>query len=280
MGFLCTLDIMKPAFQIGNTDKTLLAEPSRAVVNVLAMLESFDDRHREQSLSDISRRLGIPKATALRHLLALQRAGYVTVDARRHRYSLGPQLLVLARRYLAQFDILAQVRPVLAEVAQATGETAHFGVLEGREVVYLEIAEGPHRVRIYVQRGDRLPAHGVAAGKAILAYAPPELRQAFSAAGLPALTDATIITHKAFQAELAATRRRGYALNMGEWINEVVGVSAPVFAQERGVVGAIGVAGLGMRLKGARLTEIAMLVQQHAQRLTMALGGDLAVQAG
>jgi len=271
---------MKSMFQIGNTEKALLAEPSRAVVNVLAMLESFDDRHREQSLSDISRRLGIPKATALRHLLALQRAGYVTVDGRRQRYSLGPQLLVLSRRYLAQFDILAQVRPVLVEVAQATGETAHFGVLEGREVVYLEIAEGPHRVRIYVQRGDRLPAHCVAAGKAILAHAPVELRQAFSAAGLAPLTDATIVSHKSFQSELAAIRRRGYALNIGEWIHEVIGVSAPVFAQERGVVGAIGVAGLGTRLKGARLQEIAMLVQQQAQRLTMSLGGDLSAQAG
>lgn len=247
------------------------------MVNVLAMLESFDDRHREQSLSDISRRLNIPKATALRHLLALQRAGYVTVDGKRQRYSLGPQLLVLARRYLAQFDILAQVRPVLTDLAQSSGETAHFGVLEGREVVYLDIAEGPQRVRIYVQRGDRLPAHCVAAGKAILAHAPAEVREAFSAAGLPSLTEATIVSHKAFQAELAAVRRRGYATNQGEWINEVVGISAPVFAQERGVVGAIGVAGLGTRLKGARLPEMAGLVQQHAQRLTQALGGNLSV---
>ncbi len=267
-------------FQIRNNDHVLRAEPSRAVVNVLTMLESFDDQHREQSLSDISRRLGIPKATALRHLLALQQAGYVTVDAKRQRYALGSQVLVLSRRYLAQFDMLTQVRPMLSDLALATGETAHFGTLEGREVVYLEIAESPQRVRIYVQRGDRLPAHTVAAGKAILAFTAAELREAYSAAGLPALTDATITSHKAFQGELAAIRRRGYAQNLGEWIGEVVGISAPVFAHERGVVGAIGVAGLGARMKGARLTEIAAMVVERAARLTSSLGGDLTARAG
>lgn len=268
---------MKHEFHIRNNKKTLLAKPSPAVVNVLAMLESFDERHPAQSLSEISQRLEIPKATALRHLLALEQAGYVTSDAKRQRYSLGPQLLVLARRYLAQFDILAQVRPALVELAQATRETAHFGVLEGRDVVYLEVTEGPQRVRIYVQRGDRLPAHSVAAGKAILAHAPPEQRLAFSREGLPALTPTTIVTHKAFQAELAAVRRRGYATNQGEWITEVVGISAPVFAQERGVVGAIGVAGLGIRMKKAQLQDIAARVRQQAQQLTTALGGELSV---
>ncbi len=266
---------MKSSFQIRSSDRTLLAEPSRAVVNVLVMLESFDERHREQSLSDISRRLGIPKATALRHLLALQRAGYVTVDAKRQRYALGPQVLVLSRRYLEQFDILAQVRPVLADLAKATGETAHFGLLEGREVVYLEIAESPQRVRIYVQRGDRLPAHVVAAGKAILAHAPAEVRQAFSAAGLPGLTPNSITSHRSFQAELALVRQRGYATNLGEWIDEVVGISAPVFAREQGVVGAIGVAGVGMRLRGPRLEELGAQVVRHAQHLTQTLGGEM-----
>lgn len=265
---------MKPPFQIGNGDKTLRAEPSRAVVNVLAMLESFDQEHREQSLSDISRRLGIPKATALRHLLALQRAGYVTVDAGRQRYALGSQVLALAGRYLAQFDILAAVRPVLAELAQATGETAHFGVLEGREVVYLEIAETPQRVRVYVQRGDRLPAHAVAAGKAILAQAEPAVRAAFAAQGLARLTTETITEPAGFEADLLATRRRGFAINLGEWVEEVVGISAPVFARERKVAGALGVAGLGARMRGARQRSVAELVRRHAERLSEALGGS------
>jgi len=265
---------MERQFQIRNeATAQLIAEPSRGVVNALLILESFDGAHRVQTLAQMSRRLAIPKATALRHLLALEYAGYVVADARRSSYTLGSKLLLLAQRYLGQFDMLDHARPIIAELAREAGETAHFAIMEGGEVVYLDIAEGPQRVRIYVQRGDRLPAHGVAAGKAILAQQPAEAVERFLAAGLPPLTPNTITDPAAFRAELEATRSRGFALNLGEWVAEVTGVSAPVLAHSRGIVAAIGVAGLGTRLQEPRLAEVGMVVRRHAERLARLLGG-------
>lgn len=255
------------------------AEPSRAVLNACSILECFDHESRRLSLAEISRRTGVPKATALRHLLALDAAGYLVIDEARQHYSLGSKALLLAERYLGQFDRLEVVRGVLAELAQKTGETAHYGVLEGTEMVYLEIAESPQRVRIYVRRGDRLPAHSVAAGKVVLAHETPETLAQFLAQGLPALTGRTITRAADFRGELAGVRRRGYASNIGEWVDEVSGVSAPVFGPDGRVAGALGVAGPSTRLKAARVPAIGELVCKAARRVSTLLGGRRPTEA-
>ena len=265
---------MERAFHIRNTPALRpAAEPSRAVLNAFSILDCFDRQSRRLTLAEISRRTAIPKATALRHLLALDEAGYLVVDEGRQHYSLGSKALLLAERYLAQFDQLEVIRGALAELAQRTGETAHYGVLENTEMVYLEIAESPQRVRIYVRRGDRLPAHGVAAGKAVLAYESPETVAHFLAQGLPTLTGKTITRATEFRNELAAVRRRGYAANLGEWVEEVTGVSAPVFGPDGRAMGAIGVAGPGTRMKAALVPEIGTVVRQAARRVSSLLGG-------
>lgn len=123
--------------------RELKAQPSRAVLSALAVLESFDDANPSQSLSGISRRLDIPKATALRILRALEAMGYVTLNGAEGTYSLAVGVLTLAQRYLTRYEALAVARPILAQVAGETGETAHYGVLQGTEVIYLEIAESP-----------------------------------------------------------------------------------------------------------------------------------------
>jgi DNA-binding IclR family transcriptional regulator len=247
----------------------------------LLILDSFDGANETQTLAQISRQMRIPKATALRHLLALEQAGYVVANAARDSYTLGSKPLTLAQRYLSQFSVLKQVRPIIAELAHKTGETAHFGVLEGCEVVYLEIAESPQRVRIYVQRGDRLPAHAVAAGKAILARGSDEaVEQFLRRAKLTRLTNATISDARAFRDELALTRAKGYGVNRGEWIEEIVGISCAVIGHDGEPLGALGVAGLGTRLQEAKLGSVGKIVCEHADRLSRLVGGHANAEPG
>lgn len=271
---------MERAFHMrNNASLRPAAEPSRAVLSAISILECFDQKNRSLSLAEISRRTGVPKATALRHLLALDETGYLVVDAERLHYSLGSKALLLAERYLGQFDQLEVIRNALATLAQKSGETAHYAVLEGAEMVYLEIAESPQRVRIYVRRGDRLPAHAVAAGKAVLAHESAEALENFLARGLPRLTGKTITRGADFRAAMAAVRRRGYAVNQGEWVEEVTAVSAPVFGPAGRVLGAIGIAGPETRLKASRVPKIGAMVSQTARQVSSLLGGRALAEA-
>jgi len=247
------------------------AKPSRGALHALRILESFDAANPEQTLAKISLRLKIPKATALRTLRALEQMRYVFYDAREEIYTLSAGVLTLAQRFLSRYETLTVARPLLADLANETGETAHFGALQAGEVVYLEIAESPQRIRAYVLRGDRLPAHCVAAGKAILAHAEAPTVEAVITAGLARVSGATITNRAAFLRELRKTRERGYGLNIGEWMPDVTGVSAPVFGPSGIVEGAMGVAGPISRLNARNAHRVGRIVRQYAERLSAKL---------
>ena len=249
--------------------------PSRSVMNALAILECFDRRHPSLALAEIGRRLGIPKATAYRNLAALEQFGYVTWDRQKSTYSLGAKVLELSRRFLDQYEVLTVARPVLADLAAETGETAHIGVLNGTDVVYVDIAESPQRVRAYVTRGDRIPAHCVASGKAILAYSDKATVEAVLEGGLQMMTGKTLVNREHFLKDLARTRKCGYGLNLGEWIDEVVAASAPVFSHTGEVIGAIGIAGPLSRLNPRKADALGEIARKHADRVSAVLGAPI-----
>lgn len=265
---------MKRTFQIRNDaaqPDERKAEPTGSVLNALAILECFDTQHPQQSLAEISRRLGVPKATALRNLAALERFGYVVRDIR-NGYSLGAQVLALSQRFLNQYEIVTVARPILGQLAEETGETAHVGVLQGSHTVYIDIAESPQRVRAYVLRGDHIPAHCTASGKAILANSSDAAVEAFLRDKLIRLTSETLTEPAAFLRELAATRKQGYGVNRSEWMADVMAVSAPVFSHTGQAVGAVGIAGPISRLGQRKLEPLGRLIRSHADRVSSILG--------
>lgn len=247
-------------------------EASGAVLNALAIIDSFDADHPSQTLSGICRRLGIAKASAFRNLAALEMGGFVTRTPGTNAYSLGVKIVELSQRFLQQNPILGVARPVLAELAAITGETAHLGIMDGNEVVYVEIAESPQRVRALVNPGDRLPAHAVASGKAILAYSSDEEVEAFLDHNLAPLTERTLQAGEALREQLASTRSRGFAVAVGEWLDDVVAVAAPIFSHLDQVVAAIGIAAPRSRFDAEDLTAMGPKIRGFADRVSLGLG--------
>ena len=252
------------------------AKPSQAVLDAIRLLDAFEQDAGEKTLAEIARAAGVPKASAMRHLKALALTGFVIHDPIRKAYALGPAILTLAERFLAQQPSVHACRPLLAALARETGETAHYAVLQGRDVVYLDIAESPRRIRAYVTRGDRQPAHCMASGKAILAHSPNAVVDAFLEADIVQLTEHTITSEPAFRAELEATRARGYGVNLSEWVDDVGAAAAPIFSGSGQVVGSIGVAAPISRLNRANADDVGLIVRDCAARFTDMLAGKAA----
>ncbi|WP_163720429.1 IclR family transcriptional regulator [Mycolicibacterium psychrotolerans] len=115
---------------------------------------------------DIAANLGLAKSTARRLLVALVDVGFAAVDDA-GRYRLGDRLLGLAGADGAH--LAAALRPVLAAVASATGETVDLSVLRGRQMWFIDQIECPHRLRAVSAIGGRFPLSDTANGKAALA---------------------------------------------------------------------------------------------------------------
>lgn len=247
--------------------------PLKSLDVSLQVLEALDNGAAERGISDLAREIGVSKAAVHRILATYARRGYVTQNPATSQYAIGPRLRRFSHVASGKLDLLAISRPYLSELRDATLDTVHLAVLEGGEAVYIAKEDGLHPVQVTSRVGARCPAHCVATGKALLAFAETADRERLLAAGLTRFTPLTHADGDDFRREMAAIQARGCAVNLGEWRTEVRGVAAPVFDSSGRVVAAIGVCSPATRMPDARLADACATVSDVASRLSAHLGG-------
>jgi DNA-binding IclR family transcriptional regulator len=247
--------------------------PLKSLDVSLQVLEALDNGAPERGVSDLAREVGASKAAVYRILTTLARRGYVTQNPATAQYAIGPRLRRFSHVASGKLDLLSVARPFLTELRDATLDTVHLAVLEGGEAVYIAKEDGLHPVQVTSRVGARCPAHCVATGKVLLAFAESAVQERLLAAGLTRYTPLTHADPDDFREEMARTRERGCAINTGEWRTEVRGVAAPIFDSTGRAVAAIGVCMPASRMPESRQGEACALVRDIANRLSLQLGG-------
>lgn len=200
---------------------------------VLAVLKELARYPGGVGLEELTRVIGSPKPTVHRALGSLRRAGLADQDAR-GRYLLGDEFLRMAFAHHEARPDHVRVRPVLEALAHRFGETTHYAVLDGREVVYREKVDPPAGpVRLTSTVGGRNPAHATAVGKLLLAH---HLRTRDDVAAwigptdLERRTPRTRRTVDDLHRDLVEARERGYATDDQENEPGVNCLALPVYA--------------------------------------------------
>jgi len=119
------------------------------------------------TLADLAARLGLTRSTTHRLATALIDRRYLTFVPRLG-YHFGPKLLELGFLAQQQTDVVQVARPHLEQLAAATEDTVHLGVLDSERALYLDKIPGRRRVEISSRVGDRQPLTSTGLGKALL----------------------------------------------------------------------------------------------------------------
>ncbi|MCW8381838.1 IclR family transcriptional regulator [Streptomyces justiciae] len=203
---------------------------SDRVLAVLKQLACYPDG---VGLEELTRVIGSPKPTVHRALGALRRAGLADQDVR-GRYLLGDEFLRMAFAHHEARPDHVRLRPLLQTLAVRFGETAHYAVLDGREVVYRAKVDPPTgAVRLTSTVGGRNPAHATGVGKVLLAHELDTLdavRQWIGGTPLERRTPQTPCTAEELHRALETTRQRGYAVDDQENETGVNCLALPVYA--------------------------------------------------
>lgn len=215
---------------------------------VLAVLLELAEHPGGISLDELAQRVQGSKPTVHRALASLRKAGLASQSAR-GVYELGDEFLRLAYRFQDGRPETARIEPLLRQLATEFGETAHYGILDGSQVVYRAKVDPPvGAIRLTSTVGGRNPAYCTAIGKLLLSFdihSRSELEAWLGGAELSPRTEFTLTSPDALYAEIAASRERGYGIDDQE--NEV-GISClalPVFLEPgRPVSGAVSVSAL------------------------------------
>lgn len=245
----------------------------QAVVHAMELLDQFTGDADELGVTELSRRLKLHKNNVFRLLATLEAREYIQQNPVTGNYRLGLKTLELGQTMIRQMGLLRQARPVVEQLSATTNETVYVASLRESYVVYLDVVESHHAVRVVPRLGAWLPAHCTAAGKVHLAYLLqsgiplplPEILQSFTAH--------TIVDRDELCTHLQTVAEQGYAIDDEEMDDDVRCVSAPVRDYAARVVGAISVSGPLARLSDARLSrELIPQLKDAAAEISRKLG--------
>jgi IclR family acetate operon transcriptional repressor len=272
---------MKVDFKIPPDDKIALAVAVpesgeldrpyevRSLSRAVAILDAFGDEET-LSLLALGKRLDLPKPTLFRLTSALEGEGLLERSGQGD-FRLGSRLVSLARRALSG-GLVPTARGILQELFESFGHTVNLGVLSGGEVLFLDVCESRHRLRMVCEVGSREPIHATAIGKAMAAACNPErLAAILRDRPLHAVTRRTITSRAQFDIEMEATRARGYAVDLGECQESAHCVAAAV-TDGSGLIAGISVSAIANQLPEDDISIVGAAVSQAAYKLAEKLG--------
>ena len=224
--------------------------PVGSVDKALALIELLAEAGPDgMALRDVVEASGFNKASAHRTLQALQHRGFAEQDTDQ-RYRLGSRPALLVARFQREENLPTLFRPALLAICQEVQELVHLGILEGRNVLYIDKVEPDHTLRVWSRVGRQVSVLTTALGRAMVAG------EGTSDAQLSVYTaEADSAVAEKFRRAVQDARAHGYAAEREE--NEAgiccVGVA---LTRPTGRSVAVSITGPSDRMGAGRLDEL------------------------
>ena len=250
------------------------SSPAILVGRALQVLDAFMGEDPALSLSELVRRVALPKSTAFRIVSQLTESGYLVRVGRNyqlssHLFRLGNSAVVPVHGSLREV-----AAPHLAGLFQHTGFGANLAVLDGAsEVLYLDTIRGVRIPTAPFRIGATMPALITALGKVMIAHGGEHVVGEALAAGWPRRTPYTVMGHGLVVDQLNKARQTGVAFDRQESVVGLTCVAAAVLDEDGRAIGAVSACGPVGRFKpeaAAQATlRAARLISHDVKRSAM-----------
>ncbi|WP_409464338.1 IclR family transcriptional regulator [Amycolatopsis sp. GA6-003] len=213
-----------------------MADGSTTVLHTLErglqVLEAVAAADGSATAKVLSRQLGIKIGTCY-HLLRTLVAGGYLLRLPGGRYDVGPRAASLSRHLQRRSGPSPELALILTRLHNKTQETSYVAGWHHGTLTLQHFLSGLHTLNVgNLDVGYTGSMHARASCKAVLAFLPEEQVAAmFDGVPMEPVTPNTITDYEALAADLAAIRRRGYALDLEEFSAGVCCVAAPFFGE-------------------------------------------------
>ena len=265
---LRVFSLMKAKPSPAATSADDIPQSASAAARSLAVLSALAAEGRAMTLADVAARLDLPKATAHRLCAQLLEAGYLMRGLDERELLIGPALQRLALDTLNHGTVRGLRHQVLTDLVAEVGETCNFTTLDGAAVLYLDRVEAPWPWRLTLDVGVHVPLHCTASGKLFLALMAQRKRKAMlEGIALAPMTERTLTSVSALEAECREVAERDYALDREEFIPGLVAVAVPVRDAQGEVRAAIAVHAPVARMSARQALERLPALKAAALRM-------------
>jgi DNA-binding IclR family transcriptional regulator len=205
----------------GKQDRHFVTALSRG----LDVLSCFRSGTKLLGNQEISERCNLPKSTVSRLTYTLTKLGYLHYVKESGKYRLGTATLALGSAVLGRFEVRDMARPLMQELADATGTSVALGARQRLSVVYVEVCKSNAVLSLNLDVGMRLPLATSAIGRGYLAVCDDNERADL-------FDQIKELDHMAWPAlkqgidkSLATYRQVGVCSSFGDWQSDVNGIA-------------------------------------------------------
>ena len=169
-------------------------------------------------------------------------------------------------------DVTQVLRQYMQQAFADCNETMHYGVLSGKEVLYIDKIESTQSIRMASHVGIRMPLYATAMGKAFLAeMSNDDVRRLYADDTLSPLTSRTITDVEALIAQLASIRERGWAMEDQENADNVSCVGVAILGRDGRPAYALSISAPSFRMTPEQLENCGALLRRAKRRIERVL---------
>lgn len=246
--------------------------PSPTCAKTLAVLEIVARHPQGVSAAQAARAAEITPNLVFRILKTLAALGYCHQHATTKAYRLSGKLLDMAGPQAGDRSLVVAAHPALRRLRDATGETVQLVIESAGKSLVLEQLRGTQALQVCGQVGMRTPLYSCAPGKAILGRWPADRRAAWlRETTLKQFTATTLTDRKLLEAELEASRARGYTVDRAEGLEGIHCVAAPICDLHGTVIAAVTIMAPVSRLPEDAFAASGTLCIEAAQAIAAAV---------
>ncbi|ONH60480.1 hypothetical protein CcI49_11345 [Frankia sp. CcI49] len=243
----------------------------RSVRTAMQVLEAVAQL-QPVGLSELSRKLGLPKTTVQRGLTSMAESGWLESDpVDSTKWIVSVRAFVVGSTVSDRGGLRAQALPRMNALAAQVKETIHLTIFDGETVLLIERIDSVHPVRAFTPLGQRAELHASSNGKSVLAYLPPVEIDNYLKTDLGAITRHTVTDPEILLKELEEIRTRGYAISAEELQEGVVSVAASIRPGGGRPVGALSISGPEPRMPAVLHDDYGEKVLAVAEGIAAAL---------
>ena len=159
----------------------------------------------------------------------------------------------------------------MRELRDRFNETVNLGVLDGLDVVYLEISRAGAHSRMQAQLGGRDPIYSTALGKAVLAFK-KKISGRAPARELAPRTERTVTAPDKLRQSLVRVRECGYAFDDEENEEGARCIAAPIMNHSGQVLAAISLSAPASRMSDRLVAKVAAATKETAAIISQRMG--------
>jgi len=140
----------------------------QAVENSLRILEAISEESGDFGINLLSKQLGLNKSYVFRILATFEKKGYVQQSSSSGQYRTGLAAYETGSRLLRQMTVLQNAKPIMENLSKKFGEAVYLAIPDGKELLFLDMFDSTHKIRIMSLVGKRFSLDQFSAGKLTL----------------------------------------------------------------------------------------------------------------